>query len=97
MTHEPPHQDRTDDHGPVVGPQRARQGRPGVRVLMILIVSAVLAAIVLFALWGGTQDSLGDLETPAEERVSAESFEGDASSPPLAQDQPSTQATGESE
>lgn len=83
MTHEPPHEPRpSDDHGPVTSPQRARQGRPGVRVLVILIVSLALIVLLYLLLWGGTQEQMGDLETVPEQKAAAETFEGDASGPP---------------
>lgn len=84
MTHQPPNdpETRSDDHGPVVSPQRARQGRSGIRILLVLIVSLALIVLLYVLLWGGTQDQLGDLETPADEQAAAATFEGDASGPP---------------
>ena len=84
MTQQPPNDPgNADDHGPVVSPQRARQGRSGVRILLVLITSLVLIVLIYMLLWGGTQEELGELETAPEEAVAAEAFDGDASTPPL--------------
>ena len=87
MTHQPPNDPgKSDDHGPVVSPQRARQGRGGVRILLVLIVSLGLIALIYMMLWGGTQEELGELETVPDEAAAARAFEGDASAPPLPAD-----------
>ncbi|MFN3815771.1 hypothetical protein [Brevundimonas sp.] len=97
MTHQPPHDqgrapDGDKDHGQVVSPQRARQGRSGVRILVVMVVSLALIVLLYMLLWGGTQEQMGDLETPADERSAAATFEGDASGPPAPVDgvQPTT-------
>ncbi|MEH6663374.1 MAG: hypothetical protein V7678_00860 [Brevundimonas sp.] len=65
----------------MVSPQRARQGRPGVRILLVLAVSLGLIILLYMLLWGGTQEQMGDLETPAEERAAAAPFDGDPATP----------------
>ncbi|MFN4295439.1 MAG: hypothetical protein ACK4FB_01240 [Brevundimonas sp.] len=86
MTDQPPHDpDRTrnaDAPGAVVSPQRARQGRSGVRILLVMVVSLALIVLLYMLLWGGTQEQMGELETSADERAAAATFEGDASGPP---------------
>ncbi len=83
MTHQPPNDPgNSDDHGPVVSPQRARQGRGGIRILIVMAVSLVLIVLIYMLLWGGTQEEMGQLETAPEEAAAAQTFEGDASTPP---------------
>ncbi|MFT4954950.1 MAG: hypothetical protein ACI8U3_001332 [Brevundimonas sp.] len=87
MTQQPPNDHgNSEDHGPVVSPQRARQGRGGVRILVVLAVSLILIVLIYMLLWGGTQEELGELETAPEEAAAARTFEGDASAPPLPSD-----------
>jgi hypothetical protein len=90
MTQQPPNDPNktTDDagDGAVVNPRRARQGRGGGRILLVMLVSLALIVLLYMLLWGGTQEQMGDLETPADERAAAAPFEGDSSSPPLPAD-----------
>jgi len=96
MTHQPPNDPgNPDDHGPVVSPQRARQGRGGVRILLVMGVSLVLIVLIYMLLWGGTQEELGELETAPEEAAAAQTFEGDASTPPPPADGEPAPATPE--
>lgn len=58
-------------HGPVLDAKSARQGRSGVPILFVLGIGAVLAAIVLMAVWafGAGELARNDAQgapTPAE-------------------------------
>lgn len=71
MTPEPLRSDETPVHepeGPEISVQDARQGRSGVRILLVLIVSALATATLLGLLWlfshGGFQRV--DAENKAE-------------------------------
>lgn len=78
MTHQDPHSrsaDAVEHHTPVEA-QYVRQGRGGVRILWLLIVSAGAAAILLLGMWlvsnGGFQTVNPD---PAAARDNAASFD----------------------
>lgn len=95
MTEAPPRPPESDpdsghEHGPVVSPQRARQGRPGVRILLILIASLTLIVLLYMLLWGGSRGAMSELETSADARAAAEPFAGDASAPPPGDAQPAS-------
>ncbi len=87
MTHQDPHSRSVDaiHQGRPVEAQYARQGRSGVRILWLLIVSAGAAAILLLGLWFVSQG--GFARTNANDGaqiVDAQAFQGDAATPPAA-------------
>lgn len=96
MTHDDPHSKAADavhENRPVEA-QYARQGRPGVRIFWLLIISAGAAAILLLGMWflsnGGfasQNDNIG------QEAADSQPFNADAGETPTA-DAPTT-ATGE--
>jgi hypothetical protein len=96
MTPENPH--RASDvaqavhEGEPVNPTSARAGRPNPRILVILVVSTIAAALLLLGLWALTNNAFvaNSDESGAPRDVSA--FQGDAQTPPTA-DAP-TDATG---
>ncbi|MBX3476918.1 MAG: hypothetical protein KF910_04885 [Brevundimonas sp.] len=95
MTHDNPH-DRAADavhEGRPVEAQYVRQGRGGVRILTILIVSAGAAAILLLGMWlvshGGFARTNANNGAQA---VDVAAFHDDVATPPAA-DAPTT-ATG---
>jgi hypothetical protein len=58
----------TDEHGPVLEATPARQGRRGLHVFWVLLISTLLAALVLFAAWGWKSGDLtraDNTETPS--------------------------------
>ncbi|WP_395944310.1 hypothetical protein [Brevundimonas sp.] len=85
MTHQDPQSET---------PQDVRQGRPGTRILWLLIISAGAAVVLLTALWLFSQDSLSKTDpTLGEQAANAQAFQGDGQTPPAA-DAP-TGPTGE--
>ena len=96
MTHDNPH-DRVADavhEGRPVEAQYVRQGRGGVRILTLLIVSAGAAAILLLGMWFLSQGGFSNTNAnDGDQAVDAAAFSSDAATPPAA-DAP-TSATGE--
>lgn len=88
MTHDNPH-DRAADavhEGRPVEAQYVRQGRGGVRILTLLIVSAGAAAILLLGMWlvshGGFARTNANNGAQA---VDVAAFQDDAATPPAAE------------
>lgn len=96
MSHDDPHSQAAEARaeGQPVEAQYARQGRPGTRILVLLIVSSVAAAVLLLGMWflsnGGFATTNANTGGQA---VDANAFQGDAATPPSA-DAPTT-STGE--
>ncbi|WP_313001080.1 hypothetical protein [Brevundimonas sp.] len=81
MTHQDPHSHSADafEHHEPIEAQYVRQGRGGVRILRLLIVSGGAAAILLLGMWllsnggfqsvnpgaGGTREDVAQFDTPA--------------------------------
>ena len=98
MTHQDPHSKAADavHEGRPVEAQYTRQGRPGVRILWLLIVSAGAAAVVLLGLWFVSQGGFSQTNAnDGDQAVDAQAFQGDAATPPAA-DAPTT-ASGQSQ
>lgn len=62
MTDFPPPGGAEPDRPTVIDEDRAKQGRRGVPVFIVLVVSAALAAFALFALWMGRSGDLASTE-----------------------------------
>lgn len=96
MTHDNPH-DRAADavhDGRPVEAQYVRQGRAGVRILTLLIVSAGAAAVLLLGMWFLSQGGFSNTNANnGDQTVDVAAFNGDAATPPAA-DAPTT-ATGQ--
>ena len=96
MTHDNPH-DRAADavhQGRPVEAQYVRQGRGGVRILTLLIVSAGAAAILLLGIWFFSQGGFSATNAnDGDQAVDVAAFNGDAATAPTA-DAPTT-ATGQ--
>jgi flagellar basal body-associated protein FliL len=60
------------DHAPRLNATRARQGRRGLHVFWILVVSTVLAAAALFGAWGFHADDMASVEHNTEAKTPAE-------------------------
>lgn len=92
MTHQDPHSRATDpvhEHQPVEA-QYVRQGRGGVRILAVLILSAGAAAILLLGMWlvsngGFARQNIHD----GDQIVDARAFQEEPPAPPAA-DAPTT-------
>ncbi|MFC7377445.1 hypothetical protein [Brevundimonas sp. GCM10030266] len=92
MSHESPHDQVADavHEGRPVEAQYVRQGRSGVRILLLLVVSAGAAAVLLLGLWLVTNGSFAALEPSSDEKaVEAQAFDA-----PVTADAPTT-STGE--
>lgn len=87
MTHENPH-DRAADavrEGRPVEAQYTRQGRPGVRILWLLIISAGAAAVLLIGMWMLSQGGFSQTNAnTGHQAVDAAAFQGDDQNPPAA-------------
>ena len=100
MTQQPPH-DSPHDHvadavheGRPVEAQYVRQGRGGVRILTLLVISAAAAAILLLGMWFVSQGGFARTNANiGNQAVDAQAFQTDAGKLPAA-DAPTT-ATGE--
>lgn len=95
MTHQDPHSN-TPHQGRTVPVQPTRQGRPGVRILWVLLV-ALAAVVVLFAvIYAVSQRGLSDTNAnDGDQVVDAQAFQGDSQTAPTA-DAP-TSSTGEAQ
>ena len=96
MTHEDPNVRASNivDAEQTAGAQDTRQGRPGKRILWLLIVSAGAAAVVLLGLWFVSQGGFSQTNAnDGGQAVDAQAFQGDSATPPAA-DAP-TGPTGE--
>ncbi|MGV9008395.1 hypothetical protein [Brevundimonas sp.] len=96
MTDPSPHDKAADavHEGRPVEAQYVRGGRPGVRILTLLVISTAAVAILLLGMWFVSQG--GFAKTNANtggQAVDAQAFDGDAVTPPTA-DAPTT-ATGQ--
>lgn len=105
MTHENPH-DRVADavhEGRPVEAQYVRQGRGGVRILTLLIVSAGAAAILLLGMWFVSQGGFATTNAnDGDQAVDAAAFQGEggdriptADAPTTAAGQPTNPPTGQ--
>ncbi|QYF86910.1 hypothetical protein [Brevundimonas sp. PAMC22021] len=104
MTHEDP-QVRASapvDAAQTAGAQDTRQGRPGRRILWLLIVSAGAAAILLLGMWFVSQNGMSQTNAnDGGQVVDAQAFQGDSQTAPTADapttstGEPTTPATGE--
>lgn len=96
MTHQSPH-DRAADavhEGRPVEAQYVRGGRGGVRVLTILVVSALAAAVLLLGMWFVSQGGFARTNANnGDQAVDAQAFSQETATPPTA-DAPTT-ATGQ--
>lgn len=96
MTHDDPHSQAADavHEGRPVEAQYVRQGRPGVRILWLLIISAGAAAVLLIGMWLVSNNGFQTVNpTAGEEAAQSQAFDGDGQTPPAA-DAPTT-ATGQ--
>lgn len=87
MTHDDPHSRSADPvhQGRPVEAQYTRQGRSGVRILWLLIVSAGAAAILLLGMWFVSQGGFSNTNANnGAQAVDARAFQGDAVTPPAA-------------
>ena len=87
MTQEDPHSKTAGavHTGRSADAQSTRQGRPGVRILWLLIVSGGAAAILLLAIWAFSQGGLSNTNAnDGDQAVDARAFQGDAATPPAA-------------
>lgn len=90
-----PHSKSADavHEGRPVEAQYVRQGRPGVRILWLLILSGGAAAILLIGIAWVTQGGFSNTNAnDGDQAVDVRAFDGDAATPPAA-DAP-TAATG---
>ena len=96
MTHDDPHSraaDAVNEHRPVEA-QYVRQGRSGVRILTLLIISAGAAAILLLGMWLLSQGGFAAQNVNnGDQAVDARAFRDPAPAPPAA-DAPTT-STGQ--
>ncbi|RZJ44299.1 MAG: hypothetical protein EON86_03595 [Brevundimonas sp.] len=71
MSHESPHDKVADavHEGRPIEAQYVRQGRSGVRILLLLVVSAGAAAVLLLGLWLVTNGSFNNLEPSSNEKA----------------------------
>ena len=96
MSHESPHDKVAEavHEGRPVEAQYVRQGRSGVRILLLLAVSAGAAAVLLIGMWMVSNGGFAALNpSPAEKAAEAQAFNDDPGAIPNA-DAPTT-ATGE--
>jgi hypothetical protein len=97
MTHESPHDHSADAvrEGRPVEAQYVRQGRGGVRILTLLLVSAGAAAVLLLGMWFVSQGGFARTNAnDGDQAVDAQAFQGDARREVPAADAGTT-ATGE--
>lgn len=97
MTHQDPHSRATDpvhEHKPVEA-QYVRQGRGGVRILTVLILSAGAAAILLLGMWLVSNGGFASQNVNnGDQVVDARAFQDGTPPTPPAADAPTT-ATGQ--
>jgi hypothetical protein len=78
-----------------VGATRARQGRWGFHVLLVLVIGTVLAALALFGAWAWKSGDLANTTADTGEAADARAFdapEPQAIQPPPGSTQPGMQA-----
>jgi len=108
MTHEAPHQSPHNEaadavhEGRPVEAQYVRQGRGGVRILTVLLLSAGGAAILLLGMWLLSQGGFSKTNAnDGDQAVDAQAFQAQpdripaADAPTTATGQPTTVPTGE--
>jgi hypothetical protein len=68
-----------------VGAQSTRQGRPGTRILWLLIISGGAAAVLLLGIWFFSQGGLSSTNAnDGDQATDAQAFQSDAATPPAA-------------
>ena len=104
MTHDDPHSKSADavHEGRPVEAQYARQGRPGVRIFWLLVISAGAAAVVLLGIWffsnGGFASQNDNIGGEIEDSAPFATDAGDipaADAPTTAEGEPTSPPTGE--
>ena len=75
----------TADHVTRISATRARGGRWGKHVLWVLIVSTVMAALVLAAVWGMKAGDLASVEGNQRANTPAEAAQGTTTQAPIRQ------------
>jgi cytoskeletal protein RodZ len=94
---EPERHDKAADavhQGRPVDAELVRSGRKGPRILVLLVVSTLAAAVLLLGLWMVSNGGFNAQNpTPSEQATDAQAFTGDSQTPPAA-DAP-TDSTGE--
>ena len=100
MTHQDPdtHTPQQDHNvqGRTVPVQPTRQGRPGVRILWVLLVALAAVAILFAVIYAFSQRGLSDTNAnDGDQAVDAQAFQGDSQTAPAA-DAP-TSSTGEAQ
>lgn len=98
MTHDDPHSKSADavHEGRPVEAQYVRQGRGGVRILTLLVLSAGAAAILLLGMWFLSQGGFARTEAnTGGQAVDTRAFNEDAAGPPRADAPTTATATGE--
>lgn len=86
--------DRSPDPAKV-GATRARQGRWGFHVLLVLVIGTALAALALFGSWAWKSDDLGEANVnngPAQRAATFDAPEPQAIQAPPGTTQPGMQA-----
>ena len=78
-------QSNTTKEHPVVSATRARQGRWGKHVLLVLIVSTFLAALVLMGTWGVNSGRLASVQDNVRADTPAEAAAGETVQAPVKQ------------
>ncbi|MDO9607157.1 MAG: hypothetical protein Q7J26_01420 [Brevundimonas sp.] len=87
MSHQDPQTKITNADRPSrpVDAQSTRQGRSGVRILWLLIISGGAAAVLLLAIWAFSQGGMANTNAnDGDQAVDAGAFQGDAQTPPAA-------------
>ena len=106
MTQESPHDHSAHavHEGRPVEAQYVRQGRGGVRILTVLVISALAAAVLLLGMWFLSQGGFARTNAnDGDQAVDAQAFQGPedrreipaADAPTTATGQPTAPATGE--
>lgn len=65
---EPAEADARESDGPVVDAQRTKQGRSGIRIVVVLVVSIALILIIYAIMVMGSQPALDAVEDRADDR-----------------------------
>jgi hypothetical protein len=85
---------KAEEAGRSIDAKSSRQGRPGTRILWLLIISGGAATLLLLGIWLFSQGGLSNTNAnDGGQTVDSQAFQGDAATPPAA-DAP-TGPTGE--